>query len=262
MVLSKESWLPVAEGLCLEEGRSARTDHDCGPGRTLFISREPGFIRAFCYRCNEGGHHHVVEGIDERIRRLANGAVADKAAQKSITPPAGTYRWEDWPSNARLWLVKAGLSSADAGRLGAYYSREMERVILPCGGNFWQARSIDGRLPKYLAPVADKVHPRYGNANRVTLTEDILSAYKVGKAGGEGWCMLGTLLPPILLADILRRRCHVNIWLDDDAGAINRGQVAARKIMRQFTALGIDHRNIVTPKDPKLIPLHRIKELI
>lgn len=97
----------------------------------------------------------------------------------------------------------------------------------------------------------------------MTLTEDILSAYKVGKVG-EGWCMLGTSLPSEFLAAILKRGCPVNVWLDNDLPpkwTINRGQVAASKVVKQLRASGVSVRNIVTLQDPKLIHLNEIKEL-
>lgn len=261
MTLSKASWLPLAEAAALQDGHSRRVDHDCGPGRTLLLSRAGTKLTAWCFRCNDGGIHHEIESLDKRIARLADGAAADTAARAAASLPAGTRRWADWPDAARLWLARAGLSSADAGRLGAYYSPDMGRVILPCGGGFWQARSIDGRQPKYIAPVTDKVFPRYGRANAVTLTEDILSAYKVGKVG-EGWCMLGTSLPSALFAAILERGCSVNVWLDNDKGVINRGQIAARKVLAQLRSAGVPARNIITDRDPKLIHLSQIKELL
>lgn len=262
-MLSKASWLPLAEKLDLQDGRSRRVDHDCGDGRTLLISRSGPKLSAHCFRCNDGGFHHSEEALVDRIARLARGRAADQEAQGSNSLPNGSRAWSEWPALAKLWLARAGLSSGDAGLLGAYYSQDLGRLVLPCGGGFWQARSIDGRQPKYIAPIADKVYPRYGSAERVTLTEDILSAYKVGKVG-EGWCMLGTSLPHEFLAAILKRGCAVNVWLDNDIGPahlVNRGQIAAAKVAKQLRSAGVSVRNIVTLQDPKLIHLNEIKEL-
>ena len=70
---------------------------------------------------------------------------------------------------------------------------DADRVVLPVlspsgGVLFWQARAVDKRQPKYLAPPIDKatVIAAYGCADTVTLTEDLLSAYKVGKVGEDG----------------------------------------------------------------------------
>ena len=74
--------------------------------------------------------------------------------------------------------------------------------------------------------------------------------------------MLGTALPNELLSKILSSGKEVNVWLDNDKGAVNRGQVAAAKIMKQLRALGVHCKNIVTDKDPKLMHYEQIKTLV
>lgn len=264
-MLSKASWLPLAEQLDLQEGRSKRVNHDCGDGRTLKLSREGTALKAYCHRCNDYGLHTIQESLNDRIARLNRGAVADAHLSAVAGLPEGTYNVSEWPTAARLWFAKAGLHAGDIGRLGAFYSPSSGRVILPCGGGFWQGRAlVAGQQPKYLAPILPKVYPRYGEATRITLTEDILSAYKVGQVG-EAWCMLGTALPNELLAKLLVSGKSVNIWLDNDlppTHTFNRGQVAARKVMKALRAAGIEHRNIVTDKDPKLMYYEQIKTLV
>lgn len=182
----------------------------------------------------------------------------------------------EWPREAYLWFLKAGLGRHDIGRLGAYYHPPSDRVVLPVldgSGRpvFWQARAFDGRQPKYLAPDIDRalVVPEFGTATSVTLTEDILSAYKVGQVG-EGWSMLGTKLSDHVLTRLMQRHTQqpgftVNVWLDNDLPPlhqINRGQVAARKVLARLRAMGIPARNIVSPKDPKLMSLGQIKDYL
>lgn len=264
-MLSKASWLPLAEALSLEDGRSRRINHDCGDGRTLRVSREGPALKAFCHRCNDFGIHTVEENLSDRIARLNRSAVADADLSSTSGMPEGTANVSEWPTAARLWLAKAGLHAGDIGRLGAVYSPASGRVVLPCGGGFWQARSlVAGQQPKYLAPLVPKVYPAYGNAPRITLTEDILSAYKVGQVG-EGWPMLGTALPNELLSKILASGKEVNVWLDNDlppTHTVNRGQIAARKVLRALLGAGVPRRNIVTDKDPKLMHYEQIKTLV
>lgn len=76
--------------------------------------------------------------------------------------------------------------------------------------------------------------------------------------------MLGTALPHELLARILRSDKPVNVWFDNDLPPLhllNRGQIAAIKVVKQLRALGVEVRNIVTDKDPKLIHLDEIRKL-
>lgn len=276
-MLTKAAWLPLAESLALEDGRSRRVNHDCGEGRTLKLSREGNKLKAYCWRCNDWGIHELQESLAERIDRLHRQRAGDSAlmalsrsADGEVNPDAGFQGGvadpSEWPVAARLWFAKAGLHSGDIGRLGAVYDPVSQRVILPCGGGFWQGRAINpGQQPKYLAPLVPKVYPRWGAGHTVTLTEDILSAYKVGKAGAFGLCMLGTSLPAELLADILSQSLSVNVWLDNDLlplHPVNRGQIAAKKVITQLRSLGVSVRNIVTEHDPKLIHLQRIKEIL
>lgn len=99
--------------------------------------------------------------------------------------------------------------------------------------------------------------PRFGSADAVTLTEDTLSAYKVGRVA-EGWSLLGTRASARLLTELLARRPPVNVWLDPDGP----GQRAAQKLIRQLRGLGLETRNIVSAKDPKLLTYEQIKEIL
>lgn len=246
----------------MQDGSSRRVKHDCGDDRVLAVKRDGPKLTAWCFRCNEGGSHVIQEPIEVRIQRLAKQGRADELLRRLSAVPEGITDFAEWPPAARLWFARAGLHGGDAGRMGARYDPQAGRVVLPCGGGFWQARALSkGQLPKYLAPDVDKVYPTFGVAQRITLTEDILSAYKVGQVG-EGWCMLGTSLPPELLARILRSGKAVNVWLDNDKGAINRGQVAARKVLKALRAAGVECRNICTEQDPKLTFYSIIKELV
>lgn len=263
MALSKDSWLPQALKLDLQDGRSRRVNHDCGDGRTLSLSRTGSWLNARCWRCNDSGSHKLEESTSDRIARLSRAKQGDEQLTQGHEVPVGLTDPREWPPGARLWFARAGLGSHDIGALSARFDPSTGRVVLPCGGGFWQARSIDGRQPKYLAPDVAKVYPVWGDAHRITLTEDILSAYKVGKVS-EGWCMLGTALPSELLTRILRSGKGVNVWLDNDLPPVhllNRGQIAAVKIMKQLRAMGVDVRNIVTKVDPKLVPLDEIRRL-
>jgi len=100
--------------------------------------------------------------------------------------------------------------------------------------------------------------PRYGTAEDVTLTEDLLSAYKVGRVG-EGWCLLGTRAGPGLLAALMARRpTRVNVWLDPDRA----GERSAAKLNASLRGFGFTVRNIHSARDPKRHTLAEIKEYL
>lgn len=266
MPLARDSWVHYTEGMPL--GRKARVQHECGPGRTLVVSRDDEGFRAWCFRCNDGDRAPPpAESLADKVRRLEQQRHADSGLRINgvMLPVPATAAVDQWPPAARLWLYKAGLGRAEIGRLGAYYHAPSDRVVLPVyegdGPVFWQARAVDGRQPKYMAPEVDRSHvlPRYGNPRaRPTLTEDILSAYKVGMAGSWGWSLLGTRASPRVVTELLRVGRGCNVWLDADKA----GRSAASKIGKQLRAYGIEVTDICTPKDPKLQHTATIQELL
>lgn len=264
-MLSPASWVHKAQ--FLQVGGRFRTDHDCGGGRTLTLRRDEKGLHAYCFRCSDNGWvPPVPEALAVRLERLGRQASEDSKVQGACEPPSPSVTaWADWPAECRLWLLKAGLSSADLPGLGAYYHPPSDRVVLrvfrPSGEvAFWQARAVDKRQPKYLGPDIPKgsIIPAYGKANRVTLTEDILSAYKVGLAGGEGWSLLGTSLSKPYITALIERGCEVNVWLDPDAA----GRRATAKVLPVLRSMGIVCHDIVSKVDPKLVHREQIKELI
>lgn len=263
-MLSPASWHPQAEGM--QTGDRRRVNHDCGGGRTLTLRCDDSGLHAHCFRCNDSGWlppEPVPLAI--RLERIRKAQEADNRVACTTALPEPQVRvWAEWPAACRLWLLKAGLCSADLPRLGAYYHPPSDRVVLPVlspsgGVLFWQARAVDKRQPKYLAPPIDKatVIAAYGCADTVTLTEDLLSAYKVGKVG-EGWSLLGTKINHYMLAKLAMRKCKVNVWLDPDPP----GRAAAKKVLAALRSVGVEARDILTDRDPKLLHLEQIKELV
>lgn len=262
-MLTQESWLPQASSL--EIGQKRYTDHECGAGRKLLISRDANGYSAWCFRCNDSGWAPGPRlSLAERLAAAQRAASADEAVRGRVAlPEPAAHVLEGWPTDARLWLHKAGLGRPEIARLGAYYHPPTNRVVLPVleGDEvvFWQARSIDGRQPKYLSPPVDRstLLPRYGRASSVVLTEDLLSAFKVGLVG-EAWCLMGTYANPRLIAALLQRKAPVAVWLDPDAP----GRRAAAKVHKQLKAYGIEARVIHSERDPKLHTFDQIKECI
>lgn len=263
-MLSRASWLPLAEGL--EPGRRIRVDHDCGPGNTLLLSRDSNGYRAYCFRCDDSGSARgPEESLAAKLERLRAARDGDRkiCVEPTNLPGPATRDVSEWPEKARLWLYRAGIGRREIGQLGAYYHAPTDRVVLPVldGGRvvYWQARALDGRVPKYLNPGVDRatILPKFGHAEVPTLCEDILSAFKVGLVA-EGWSLMGVKASDKLVADILAGPKRCNIWLDPDPP----GQRAAARISKQLTGYGVAVRNIVSLKDPKLHTRDQIKELL
>lgn len=169
-----------------------------------------------------------------------------------------------WPEGAKLWLYKAGLSNGDIGRLGVYYHPPSDRVVVPVydatGEVFYQARAYQkDRFPKYLGPTPrpPRLLARWGSFVVPTLTEDMLSAIKIGTVA-EGWAVLGTRVSDHMVSELMKRKSRVNVWLDPDAA----GRKGAAKICQQLRAYGLEVRDILSARDPKLHHRDEIMEYV
>jgi DNA primase len=262
-----EAWLKAAQKLKL--GGKGRAWHGCSGSSnspTLLISHDRDKWSGWCFRCHESVFEFKPkESFAERIQRQREEAAADEAAAYSTTLPKPINTdIESWPIEARLWLLKASVGRSNIAPLGAYYHKPTNRVVLPVFDGrrlvYWQARSIDGREPKYLGAAIDKTHitARYGVGDPV-LTEDILSAYRVGETGvAMGTAILGTSLNDKVLARLIAEARPVTVWLDPDGA----GREAARGITDRLDLVGLEHRQIITSRDPKLLSKGELTSLL
>lgn len=264
MSLHPRSWLHHAK--TLDVGQRQRFDHDCGSGRTLLCDHKKTGWSAYCWRCGEDGWvPHPAESLAARIKRLTAAKEAEHEAVSSLwLPKPFVTEPAEWPDVARLWLYRAGMSDADIKEQGFYWNPKLERVVMPVvrGDSllYWQARGFNEERPKYINPAIDKSNlvARYGQGYPLVFTEDILSAWKVGRTT-QAWCLLGTTLPQRLLPEILRRDDRrVLVWLDPD----NAGRRAMHKIIKQLHAYGMKPIRITSEKDPKLLSNREIERTI
>lgn len=270
-MLAKESWLPQAQALA--HGRRARVEHDCGPGTTLIVEHKDTGWASYCHRCGDKGWHpKPMPSLPERVAARAAQEQQEQAIRTDPRPPMpANFDVASWPLQARVWLYKAGLFIEDIAKLGAYYHAPTKRVVLPVfdGGKlvYWQARNVGlcpAGAPKYINPEVDRASllACYGEADCVVLTEDILSAFRVGQVS-QGWSLLGTKLPTPALARLIKEDKPVLVWLDNDQGRIhNPGQHAAGLIMRSLTNVGLRCANIVTAIDAKALSRAQVREVI
>jgi DNA primase len=196
-------------------------------------------------------------------RLTAVRAVEAEASRSVALPTPVEPDAAQWPREARLWLYKIGMSNDDIREAGFYWCNRLARVVLPVLDGmgraiYWQARNLtpkDGR-PKYLNPLVDKsaFFARYGEGKEIVITEDILSAWKVGRCTAA-WSILGTSLSQSQCLSVMRHGLPVYIWLDPDAAGIR----AASKIFKQLNAYGVDARVIRSDTDPKLLTREDIR---
>jgi hypothetical protein len=251
----------------LPVGRSIRVRHYCGEGKPLSLTRLADGVVYSCHRCGEKGLFKIELSLAERLALIKQQRESDATVFGNASPPEPRTPWPEWPVEARLWLLKAGLSAADVPKLMCWYHLPTQRVVVaPRGasaGGYWLARALKWKpgdpRPKYLARPggAQNAVPKYGESNRIVLTEDLLSAYKVGTVG-EAWCLLGTSIRDKMLGELLADGRPVSVWLDPDPAGIK----AASQVAAKLRAYGVDTTIIKSTKDPKLVHRAQIKELL
>lgn len=260
-MLNPEGWLPEAKRLRV--GTKRRVPHDCGSGTVMIVSHEADRYTSFCFRCSEGGIERKEPTLADMVA-LRRRAQEDDALRTATLPLPATTEPREWPKEARLWLYRAGFHDSRIKELGIYYHKPSQRVVLPVVEDgkvtYWQARAVmKGQAPKYLNPSVDRdtVLPRFGKGPVVVLTEDYLSAAKVGLVV-EGWSLLGTNMKDPVLARAVRDGRPVLVWLDPDEA----GRSAATRITRELRSVGVQTANVVSTKDPKLLCLEEIRECL
>lgn len=251
-MLDKEGWLPQAQALPV--GKRRRQSHDCGPGTTMIVSHELDAYKSWCFRCNEAGYQRKVPTLADQVE-VRRRTQEEVSMRKAVLPTPMTTDVDEWPQRAKLWLYKAGLDKSTIARLGIYYHKPSNRVVLPIiegdTVTYWQARAFDpGHQPKYLNPSVDRsaVLPKFGSGPVLVLTEDYLSAVKVGMVT-EAWSLLGTEVKKPVLAKLVVETRPIVVWLDPDPA----GDKGRRALMNQLKMFGVPVSYITSDKDPKLL---------
>ena len=245
----------------LKLGQKRRVEHDCGEGKTLVVSRTERGTSYWCHRCHDKGWIPAERSLADRIAALNEATEWDGTAQQSLELPGpGKFDPQDWPDAPRLWLYKAGFSNDEIRRHGWYWNPKMERVILPVKVDgktiYWQGRGFDTARPKALNPTVNRegLVAKYGQGEWIALTEDILSAAKVGSVS-ETWALLGTVLSYSTALALSEAGRPVLLMLDDDPA----GRRGAAEAAKTLNLLGVRNHQVYFGKDPKLVARAVIK---
>lgn len=246
-------WLSEAQALPV--GGHKKIAHDCGPGLCLAVFHNESKYSAYCHRCGpQKPIWKALPTLAERAEKAAQQASVDDAVAADTRPPQpAVFDLAEWPSEARLWLYKAGFSNAEIQTIGFYYHPITRRVVVPvvCNGQlvYWQARQIFGsKGAKYLSMPGGRQNaiPIFGTGSTVILVEDLLSALKIATAGFRSLCLMGTNLLPKIWEHLLHEE-DIVVWLDPD----DAGRNAAAKVRDSLALVGKDCRDVCTVKDPK-----------
>lgn len=252
----REDWLTIAKRLPLNTSTRTRC---CKDDRSAIISASLEGYRFYCFRCGCSRFVERAEGITVHDFAEANKAV-EKLHCKMPNDACG-----ELPIEGLNWLRKAGIDEDLRREYNICYSPTFKRVLLPSYDSsgrltYLQARAVfDGQTPKYANQAAVKkplFHSHQAVTSEVVLTEDILSAIKVGQVFSAisllGTKPVDTLLPALMPFD------EVFVWLDPDDAGIN-GSI---KIAHYCSLLGKPVYRVHSDKDPKYYSKQEIKQFI
>lgn len=241
-------------------GQSCRVSC-CAYAKTAIITHRESGYSFHCFRCGES-----------KFLRHGIRSIAKIAKARSYKAPTSIVELpEDCttaiPAKYQTWYTQYGISPELAEQYQFMWSPDMHRIVIPVFHNdalaSYQARAmLPDQQPKYLTPSAAnvaKVLYFAGNpqSNFIVLTEDILSAIKIGRVAYAA-SIMGTEVTPERAMWLYNSRLAVYVWLDPDAP----GQSAAKKILRKLRLYGVICGNIVSTADPKKHSLDEIREYI
>lgn len=236
-------------------GTEVRFDHEeCNDQRQrLYVKRTQAGYLYHCFNCNMHGFQRN-NGSMAPVQTLR---AIEKLKEYREVKSTKLYIPDDFttdiPDTGRVWLYTYGITEEEIVRykFGSYNSGS--RLFLPVFDGpdlvYYQGRLLTGKGPKYLnvkaAGAKNVFFKSYQtNCNILCITEDILSAIKVGRHV-QGLALLGSYMP-LSLTQIIKGYRRVYLWLDPDK------RKEAAKYAQQFSSLtGIPITPLFTDKDPK-----------
>ena len=256
------NWQDRAKNLRI--GQRTKIPH-CGTDSTAYISNSLKGVSLFCFRCKESLY-------EPHGRLSAKDLIAMRAeeteARKWGLPKGSPLYADSVPPEARVWCLKAGITPERmSDTYGAVYSKKILRVAVPMMLNGvlqegWVARAIDGRKPKYIAPIGTSNSSWMRTdlkGKPLVVVEDVLSAIRISEAGFNAVSVMGTAVTQSVANEIaVAGDAGVIGWFDNDAGGRD-GFVSLRRSMAPY---GISPDRIRSDMDPKRYTQAEIMEYV
>ena len=159
------------------------------------------------------------------------------------------------PSTATSWLKSYGLTNEEITNLGILWDESKGLLIFPMyeGEELigYVGRQFLGKGPKYVVQgEKQRFKPVYGSGDTLVLTEDLISAVKVGRV---------TVAMPLFgihVREVPAGYSKYKLWLDKDK------QISSVQQCRKWRQYGYDIESIITDLDPKEYNEQQIREYL
>jgi hypothetical protein len=253
-----------------EAGRTIAMSHCRADKERLYITRQQDglTILAYCHHCGKRGYYN--ERQKANITTLTQRKLAlDKDNNYNYTLPKDLEKdVNKWPKDARVWIVKYGITDKEVGDYGIGYSDRMGGVVLPVydsdGLALFTTRlfTASPSNPKYYT-VGNRPHAVWycsnsTNSDAVVVVEDVLSAIKCSRYISS-CAILNTHLSDSGVALLTKRHKEFIVFLDDDNAEVKRKQL---EIQRRLSVFGNTHIIHSMGKDPKEHSDNELKALL
>ena len=268
--LNYDDFLEIGENL--EYGQKVRVNHinsDCdGSSKSMLIERKDnGDISAYCFRCGGRGFYGSKTALKSKILGEASTTESHDANRSREIPSDAEADITAWPSAARVWLRRYGITDKEITDARITYSASLNRLILPVFDNdglaSYQTRKVHDRdtAPKYLS-VRNRNSPNTfggGNGSTIVLVEDTVSGIKVARFFPT-LVLNGTSLQDHHLKYIISGNfsCFY-VWLDDDNPIVQKNALKIKKTLDKLGVCTVVHTD---GKDPKEHTDDEIKEIL
>jgi len=258
-------WLDLAKTVPQGQHIRSTCDNECGtPSMNVYHS--PTTYSAYCFRCGTIGWrdkgYQTLEDI-QKSKAITEAAYKHAQSHTLSLPSDSTSDVTQWPSEALVWLLKAGIYGKMITDARIQYSAQYQRVVLPIYKDnvliYYQLRGFNPNEAKYINPSVDRSNIYYSvlcntdDDSSVVIVEDILSCIRVGQVHN---CvsLLGTKIST-QQASYLSNYDKVYTWLDPDEAGIHGAYQIGRAL-----ALTTDVVNITSSVDPKFLTNKEISE--
>lgn len=228
-------------------GQSWKIPHQgCSDSKALSVKMEVEGYLFHCFKCGASAflRHEDSTFRDRKRREAEKTAYQEERLKTNYNLPSDFTT--AIPPEGLAWLGKGGWGSDMIFKHGAGWSDNLGRVVFKVEPFGYIARAVyPDQTPKYLSKTPGASYwCSEPIVDRVCLTEDILSAGKVGQLY-PAMAMLGT---DSLNLSIVSKCKQLLIWTDNDAG----GEKARRFIWSKLHWLpSLQVLDIKSGKDPK-----------
>lgn len=262
--LRKEEFVPYASDVV---GKEVRAYH-CTTGKgkdKLFIKRcEDGSIVAHCKHCGATGFYKAGKRVRHYTELKRPVKTPVKVSKDVYFPLDGLSDIHDWPKEARVYLLKYGISLKEIENYGITYSPSRGRLIFPIitrgEKTGYAARRVLERdeRPKWLLfdssdnhYILCPFHLLYSDT--AIIVEDYISGIKCSRFA-DTYVVLGTSVSRQLYHELKSSYKRFYIFLDNDNPKVKVTQKKIRVELEPYGEVTI----IRSDKDPKE---HNMSEL-